>query len=73
MFEGVDLVFILFTTEWVTNLHAWFVYMDVGGVKVNALEVGSPTFTVLSGLLPSAHVVSDAKQGDETIISIGWL
>ncbi len=71
MLEGVNLVFILFIIEWVTIVHAGFVVVGVGGVKVYALEVGSPIFTVLSGLIPSDHVVSDAKQGVETIICIG--
>ena len=55
MFKGVNLVLILYMTEWEPIVQN--VFVSVGRLNVNALEVESPTYTVLSGLLASVHVI----------------
>ena len=55
MFEGVDLVFIMFMIEWEPIVQYWFV--SVGRLNKYALVIGSPTYTVLAWLLASVHIV----------------
>jgi hypothetical protein len=45
--------------------------VSVGRVKVYALEVESPTYTVLSGLIASVHDTYEYVHADAPVIIIG--
>ena len=68
MFEGVDLVLILFMTEWEPIVQN--VFVSVGRLNVNALEVESPTYTVLSELLASVHNIPVGEHPTTKVIKL---
>ncbi len=75
IFKGVDLVFILFMTEWEPITQFEDAVVSVGRVKVYTLDVKSPTYRVLSRLFAFVHNTFEDVHTDVPPILIGitWL
>ncbi len=75
MFKGVNLVLILFITEWEPITQFEDAVVSVGRVKIYALDVKSPIYRVLSGLFAFVHDTPEDVHTDAPPILIGitWL